>query len=208
MSYGSSDWEKWVLDEEESVAMLKAAYDAGINTWDTADVYSNGQSEVVIRKAIEKHKIPRERLVLLTKCLGIVDESNIANRINAPRPEYVNLGGLSRKHIFDAVDASVRRLGTYIGVLQIHRLDSETEGEEIMKALHDVVMSGKVRYIGEFDKPTQLRRVIETDFTQVPRPCGHGSSRSSSSPQPSTTGLLSSRCRTSIILRTEKRSAK
>jgi len=152
MSYGSSQWEKWVLEEEESVAMLKAAYDAGINTWDTADVYSNGQSEVVIRKAIEKHKIPREKLVILTKCLGIVDESHIANRIMAPGSEHVNLGGLSRKHIFDAVDASVRRLGTHIDVLQIHRLDNEVEGEEVMKALHDVVMSGKVRYIGEFNR--------------------------------------------------------
>ena len=148
MSFGSSSWEKWVLDEEESVDMLKAAYDAGINTWDTADVYSNGQSEVVVRKAIQKHRIPRENLVILTKCYGEVNEGDTANRIFASKPEHKNLQGLSRKHIMDAVDASVRRLGTYIDVLQIHRLDKDVEPEEIMCALHEVVLSGKVRYIG------------------------------------------------------------
>ncbi|EJD45581.1 voltage-gated potassium channel subunit beta-2 [Auricularia subglabra TFB-10046 SS5] len=149
MSYGSSKWAEWVLDEEQSLPLLKAAYDAGINTWDTADVYSNGLSEVVVRKAIEKYSIPRKKLVILTKCHGLVNEENPDERIwDATGPKWVNQSGLSRKHIFDAVDASVARLGTYIDVLQIHRLDKNTPPEEIMEALHDVVKSGKVRYIG------------------------------------------------------------
>lgn len=150
MSYGSSKWAEWVLNEEESLPILKAAYDAGINSWDTADVYSNGASEVVVRKAIENTTSPGEKLVILTKCHGAVDEENPGNRVMNPGPnEWVNQRGLSRKHVFDAVDASVRKLGTYIDVLQIHRLAKDVESEEIMKALHDVVMSGKVRYIGK-----------------------------------------------------------
>jgi aryl-alcohol dehydrogenase-like predicted oxidoreductase len=116
--------------------------------WDTADVYSNGQSEVVIGKAITQHNIPRESLVILTKCFGEVNEADVTTRIYSSTPPHKNLLGLSRKHILDAVDASVRRLGTYIDVLQIHRLDPNVEAEEIMRALHDVVQSGKVRYIG------------------------------------------------------------
>lgn len=89
--------------------MLKAAYDAGINTWDTADVYSNGQSEVVIRKAISQHNIPRENLVIMTKCSGEVNEGDDAfTRIYSSTPSHKNSQGLSRKHIMDAVDASVR----------------------------------------------------------------------------------------------------
>ncbi|KAK9453418.1 voltage-gated potassium channel subunit beta-2 [Dipodascopsis uninucleata] len=149
MSYGSSEWAKWVLDEEASLKMFKAAYDSGINTWDTADIYSNGKSEELVGKAIKLYNIPRQKLVILSKVHGFVNEENPDVRVMAPGPnEYVNEWGLSRKHIFDAVDSSVRRLGTYIDVLQIHRLDRTTPPEEIMKALHDVVMSGKVRYIG------------------------------------------------------------
>ena len=149
MSFGDPAWAGWVLPEAESLSILKAAYDAGINTFDTADMYSNGQSEVIVGKAIQKYNIPREKVVILSKLYFAVDETDVSNRVNAPGPnDWINQRGLSRKHIFDAVDASVRRLGTYIDVLQIHRLDHETEPEEIMKALHDVVQSGKVRYIG------------------------------------------------------------
>lgn len=87
----------------------------------------------------------------MTKCFwGLDDEGNYPQLSETSRNDgpYVNRAGLSRKHIFDAVDASVERLGTYIDVLQIHRLDRETPREEIMKALNDVVESGKVRYIG------------------------------------------------------------
>ena len=150
MSYGSSKWQDWVINEDESLPLLKAAWDRGINTWDTANMYSNGQSEVIIGKAIQKYQIPREKLVILTKCWSYIDENDPSVRNIDPGDErdYVNQHGLSRKHIFDAVDGSVRRLGTYIDVFQIHRYDKDVEPEEIVKALHDVVQSGKVRYIG------------------------------------------------------------
>ncbi|KFY98426.1 hypothetical protein V500_01667 [Pseudogymnoascus sp. VKM F-4518 (FW-2643)] len=154
MSYGSSDWWEWVLNEEAALPLLKHAYDAGITTWDTADMYSNGVSEKIIGNALKKYNIPRNRVVILTKCyFGVTDPEEGQQRVYATPggdidPKWVNRIGLSRKHIFDAVDASVERLGTYIDVLQIHRLDHETPREEIMKALNDVVESGKVRYIG------------------------------------------------------------
>ena len=151
MSYGSSDWQKWVLNEEESLPLLLHAYQVGINTWDTADMYSHGVSERIVGKAINKYHIPRKNLVILSKCFfGIVDQQ--AKDPEAPESacdsELLNQKGLSRKHILEAVDNSVARLGTYIDVLQIHRLDKEVSPEEIMRALNDVIESGKVRYIG------------------------------------------------------------
>ncbi|KAF4206168.1 hypothetical protein CNMCM8927_005275 [Aspergillus lentulus] len=154
MSYGSKKWQDWVLDEDEALPLIEHAYKRGINTWDTADTYSHGLSEEIIGKALKKYSIPRHRVVILTKCyFGVTDEGNEGNMppisaCNRNDGEWVNRVGLSRKHIFDAVDASVQRLGTYIDVLQIHRLDRETPREEIMKALNDVIESGKVRYIG------------------------------------------------------------
>ncbi|EXJ81823.1 alcohol dehydrogenase [Capronia coronata CBS 617.96] len=151
MSYGSSQWQEWVLNEDEALPLLEYAYKAGIRTWDTADVYSHGKSEEIIGKAIKKYNIPRERLVILSKCyFGVTpdtpDKPISASAINDG--DMLNQIGLSRKHILDAVDKSVARLGTYIDVLQIHRLDRSTPREEIMRALNDVVESGKVRYIG------------------------------------------------------------
>lgn len=151
MSYGTPEWQGWVLDEEKSLPLLEHAYKVGLNTWDTADVYSNGRSEEIIGKALQKYNIPRQKVVILSKCYFGVDHSGAQPRIGAMSnndDQMVNRVGLSRKHIFDAVDASVKRLGTYIDVLQIHRLDRETPKKEIMKALNDVVESGKVRYIG------------------------------------------------------------
>ncbi|CAI7602377.1 unnamed protein product [Penicillium viridicatum] len=152
MSYGSSDWQGWVLNEEEALNLLDHAYTRGINTWDTADVYSHGLSEEIIGKFLKQKQIPRDRVVILTKCyFGVDDEGGQPpNRatIHNDGKQWVNRVGLSRKHIFDAVESSVRRLGTYIDVLQIHRLDRDTPREEIMKALNDVVDSGQVRYIG------------------------------------------------------------
>src|SRR6266516_1950671 len=119
--------------------------------WIQADVYSHGRSEEIISKALKVFQIPRDRVVILTKCyFGVTPDNISANigRVATNDGEMVNRVGLSRKHIFDAVDASVARLGTYIDVLQIHRLDRNTPREEIMKALNDVVESGKVRYIG------------------------------------------------------------
>lgn len=157
MSYGTSTWQDWVLDEEPSIKLVKAAFDAGINTFDSADTYSNGRSEVVLGKALRQHNIPREQVVILTKCYFCVADKvtdlTMGKPPSALQPEfgaqYINRVGLSRKHIFEAVDASLKRLQTdYIDVLQIHRLDKDVEAEEIMEALHDVVKSGKVRYIG------------------------------------------------------------
>lgn len=115
-----------------------------------ADVYSNGRSEEIIGKALRDFKIPRSKIVLLSKCYFGVEEGAQPGipEVSINDGKRVNQVGLSRKHIFDAVDASVRRLGTYIDVLQIHRLDRNVPRKEIMKALNDVVESGKVRYIG------------------------------------------------------------
>ncbi|KAJ9142986.1 Aldo-keto reductase [Pleurostoma richardsiae] len=154
MGLGSSKWERWVLDEEPSLEILKAAYDRGINTWDTANMYSNGISEEVIGKAIHKFNIPREKLVIMTKCWTYVSEdptviTPIYLEQMARSKDYVNNGGLSRAAIFNAVEASLRRLGTsYVDVFQIHRFDPATPIEETMLALHDLIRSNKVRYIG------------------------------------------------------------
>ncbi|OKL58561.1 Versiconal hemiacetal acetate reductase [Talaromyces atroroseus] len=152
MSYGSSNWQSWVLDEAEAFPLLEHAYALGINTWDTADVYSHGRSEEIIGKFLREKQIPRDRVVIMTKCYFGVDDQggqppNRATIYNDGK-EWVNRVGLSRKHVFDAVEGSVRRLGTFIDVLQIHRLDRNTSREEVMRALNDVIDSGKVRYIG------------------------------------------------------------
>lgn len=154
MSYGSSEWQDWVLDQEESFGHIKAAYDAGINAFDTADTYSNGQSEVVLGRAIKKFNLPRNKIVVLTKVYFAVGDEMSAEHLFQAGPEadkkgYVNRHGLSRKHIFDSVKASLERLQLdYIDVLQCHRFDYDTPIEETMQALHDVVQAGYVRYIG------------------------------------------------------------
>jgi aryl-alcohol dehydrogenase-like predicted oxidoreductase len=116
-----------------------------------ADTYSNGLSETIIGKALKKYSIPRSRVVILSKCYFGVDTTGAQPPIAALSSNdgyMVNQVGLSRKHIFDAVEASIQRLGTYIDVLQIHRLDKTTPKTEIMKALNDVVEKGWVRYLG------------------------------------------------------------
>ena len=150
MSYGSPEWQGWVLNEEQSLPLLEHAFKVGLNTWDTANVYSNGVSERIIGKAIKQYKIPREKLVLLSKCyFGVKEDGQPRiSELSTNDGALVNQVGLSRKSILDAVDKSIERLGTYIDVLQIHRLDRDTPMEEIMKALNDVIESGKVRYIG------------------------------------------------------------
>ena len=151
MSFGDKRWVPWVLEEDEALPLLEHAYKAGINTWDTADVYSMGRSEQLVGKALKKYNIPRNRVVIMSKCYGGVSDDGSFPKSGENRKNdgaYVNRVGLSRKHIFDAVQASVERLGTYIDVLQIHRLDRETPPEEIMRALNDVVERGWVRYIG------------------------------------------------------------
>ncbi|KAK0443543.1 Aldo/keto reductase [Armillaria borealis] len=144
-AYGSSDWYSWVQDEEESIKQIKAAYDLGINTFDTANIYSNGQSEVVLGKAIKQHDLLREKIVVMTKVGFPPSRASALADSNG----YVNQYGLSRKHIFDSVKRSLDRLQLdYVDVLYCHEFDSETPIHETMQALHDVVTAGYVRYIG------------------------------------------------------------
>ncbi|KZP03464.1 Aldo/keto reductase [Athelia psychrophila] len=152
MSYGTPGWQSWVLEEEEGIKHIKAAYDAGINTFDTANVYSNGASEITLGKAIKVHNLPRDEIVIMTKLFGTVGRTPVL--LDGPPAEldaarYVNQRGLSRKHIFEAVKHSLDRLQLdYVDVLQCHRFDADTPIEETMQALHDVVKAGYARYIG------------------------------------------------------------
>ncbi|KAL1673668.1 NADP-dependent oxidoreductase domain-containing protein [Schizophyllum commune] len=162
MSYGNPKWAatdgstQWVLDEERALPILKAAWDRGINTIDTANVYSNGDSERIIAQFIEKYQIPRDEIIIATKCFGLATKDHDHDvftptqyQVLRQRKEYVNWMGLSRAAIFNAVEESLKRLNTsYIDLYQIHRFDPDTPPEETMKALHDLVESGKVRYIG------------------------------------------------------------
>ncbi|WP_152208047.1 aldo/keto reductase [Marinobacter changyiensis] len=135
MTYGSPKWREWVLDEQVSRPFLKQALDAGINFFDTADMYSLGESERVVGKALLDYAL-REDVVIATKVFN-------------PMGDGPNNRGLSRKHIMAAIDSSLQRLGTdHVDLYQIHRWDYHTPIEETMEALHDVVKAGKARYIG------------------------------------------------------------
>jgi aryl-alcohol dehydrogenase-like predicted oxidoreductase len=153
MSFGTPKWAPWVIGEEQALPVLKAAWDRGINTIDTANVYSNGESEKIISTFIRKYDIPREKLVIMTKIFSIVTPEPHVMAFLFPEyqtmRDHINQFGLSRAAIFNTVDASLARLGTtYIDLLQIHRFDPDTPPEETMKALHDLIAVGKVRYIG------------------------------------------------------------
>ncbi|KAF5581407.1 aldo keto reductase [Fusarium pseudocircinatum] len=189
MGFGDPQSIPWALGEEkvlinprkhilqlltfvlQALPLLKAAYDRGLNTWDTANSYSNGVSEMIIGKAIQHYSIPREKLVILTKCNFAVGETPGTYVISLNHPtstnsnpeeqqfafysefnrskDYQNQFGLSRTAIFNQVEASLKRLGTtYIDLLQIHRFDSSVPIEETLRACHDLVRSGKVHYIG------------------------------------------------------------
>lgn len=153
MGFGNPNWQgsPWVLPESEALPSLKKAYDTGLNTWETADTYSNGHSERIIGKAMQQYGIPRSKLVLISKIYNPVLEETPDLR---PQPvandgPLVNQMGLSRKRILEAVEGSLRRLETpYLDVLMLHRFDTETPVEETMRALHDLVVAGKVHYLG------------------------------------------------------------
>jgi aryl-alcohol dehydrogenase-like predicted oxidoreductase len=135
MTYGSPEWRPWVLDEAASRPFIKRAIELGINFFDTADMYSNGVSEQVLGRAL-KEFTTRDQVVVATKAFYPL----------TPGP---NTGGLSRRHLFDAIDGSLSRLGVdHVDLYQIHRFDSETPIEETLEALHDIVKAGKARYIG------------------------------------------------------------
>ncbi|KZV73288.1 Aldo/keto reductase [Peniophora sp. CONT] len=153
MSFGSELWSSWILPEEKAFPILKAAWDSGINTIDTANMYSNGVSEQIIGSFIRKNNIPRKNIVLLTKIQFFPVEDLSVNSSFVPSlaqtREYVNQGGLSRTAIFNQTNDCLARLDTdYIDLLQIHAFDATTPIEETMKALHDLVSAGKVRYLG------------------------------------------------------------
>jgi aryl-alcohol dehydrogenase-like predicted oxidoreductase len=135
MSYGNDSERPWVLDEERTEPFIREAVEGGITFFDTADTYSKGASEVATGR-------------LLPKYLGR-DEMVVATKVYMPMTPGPNGGGLSRKHILSAIDASLTRLGMeYVDLYQIHRWDGRTPIEETMEALHDVVRAGKARYIG------------------------------------------------------------
>ena len=148
MTYGTPKWRPWVLDETASRPLVKHAMDLGINFFDTADMYSAGESEVLTGKFIKAYG-KREEVVVATKVYFPVELEFKGGATDAKPMTRPNMEGLSRKRIFHAVDASLKRLGTdYIDLYQIHRLDTQTPIEETMEALHDVVKAGKVRYLG------------------------------------------------------------
>jgi aryl-alcohol dehydrogenase-like predicted oxidoreductase len=143
----------WALGEEKGRAVIKYAIEAGINFFDTANLYSQGTSEEIVGRAL-KDFAKRENIVIATK-------------LGAPMRSGPNSFGLSRKAVMTEVDASLRRLGTdYIDLYQIHRADPFTPWEETLEALHDVVKAGKVRYLGastmrtwQFAKAVHLQKV-------------------------------------------------
>jgi len=136
MTYGSKTWQEWVLPEDQARPFVKRALELGINFFDTADMYSKGVSEEITGRAIKDFASSRDDVVIATKCYF-------------PTSDKPNRSGLSRKHIFEAIDASLKRLGMdYVDLYQIHRFDKDTPIEETLEALHDLVRSGKVRYIG------------------------------------------------------------
>jgi aryl-alcohol dehydrogenase (NADP+) len=135
MTYGSPRWRSWVLDEEQSRPFIRRALELGVNFFDTADMYSNGVSEEITGRALRD--------------FARRDEVVIATKVFFPIGDKPNQGGLSRKHILEAIDGSLRRLGAdYVDLYQIHRWDPETPIEETLEALHEVVKAGKARYIG------------------------------------------------------------
>ena len=145
MSYGNDSERPWVLDEQAAEPIVKAAADAGITFYDTADTYSGGASEVATGRLLAR-LFSRDEVVVASKVYMPVVRAGQEDR-GPGRGE--NARGLSRKHIMSAIDASLRRLDMdYVDLYQIHRWDYGTPIEETMAALHDVVQAGKARYIG------------------------------------------------------------
>ncbi|HEX5584468.1 aldo/keto reductase [Gaiella sp.] len=136
MSFGPHEAREWALDEEAAEPIVRRAVEGGITFFDTADVYNGGQSEVITGR-------------LLRKLFGMREEYVVATKVHGSTMPGPNGRGLSRKHVLASIDASLERLGLdYVDLYQIHRWDPHTPIEETMEALHDVVKSGKARYIG------------------------------------------------------------
>jgi 1-deoxyxylulose-5-phosphate synthase len=136
MTYGSKKWREWIIEEAEARPFFAKALECGINFFDTADMYSDGVSEEILGRALKELGASRDRMVIATKVFN-------------PMSDDPNDKGLSRKHIFQSIDNSLRRLGMdYVDLYQIHRFDYETPIEETLIALNDLIKAGKVRYIG------------------------------------------------------------
>ncbi len=135
MSYGTSEWRPWVLNEDDSIPFYKRALELGINFFDTADMYSLGMSEEVTGRALRD--------------MANMEEIVLATKVNFPMSSGQNMGGLSRKHIVQGCEASLKRLGVEtIDLYQIHRFDPKVPVDETLAALDHLVHEGKVRYIG------------------------------------------------------------
>jgi len=135
MTLGSSAWKPWALDEADSKPILKRALDLGFTFFDMANWYSTGENERVVASTLTS-MVPRDHLVLTTKAKYAMSDDP-------------NDQGLSRKHLLSSIDASLRRMGTdYVDIFMIHAFDPDTPIEETMETLHDIVKSGKARYLG------------------------------------------------------------
>jgi aryl-alcohol dehydrogenase-like predicted oxidoreductase len=178
MSYGSQAERAWHLDEAAAEPIVKAAVEGGITFFDVADTYSAGVSEQITGNLLRKLFAHRDDYVLATKVYFPADGDPTEQKGGATSsgPSGSNSRGLSRKHVFSAIDASLRRLGTdYVDLYQIHRWDDETPIEETMGALHEVVQAGKARYLGassmfawQFAKAQQVaERQGGTRFTSM-----------------------------------------
>ena len=150
MTYGTREWRPWILEEEESRPFIRRALELGINFFDTADMYSRGRSEEVLGRALRDFA-QRDQVIVATK-------------VFFPMGPGPNDRGLSRRHILEAIDASLRRLGMeYVDLYQIHRFDPQTPIEETLSALNDVVRAGKARHIGASSMfAWQLMRMLAT----------------------------------------------
>src|SRR3977135_1770990 len=162
MTYGTPAWRPWVLDEAASRPFIARALEHGINFFDTADVYSRGASEQVLGRALKDQ--PRDRLVIATKAFY-------------PVTDGPNSAGLSRKHLLDAIDGSLRRLGTdYVDLYQLHGYDRLTPIDEALEALDTVVRTGKARYVGVSNWPSynvarslgrsEVKNIVRIDSVQ------------------------------------------
>jgi aryl-alcohol dehydrogenase (NADP+) len=149
MTFGTPSWRPWVLDEAAARPIVRRAVELGINLFDTADMYSAGLSEEITGRLLAE-LAPRDEVIIATKLFHPVELAFKGGNDPGPKPALrPNTSGLSRKRIFAAADASLKRLGTdHIDLYQIHRFDPATPVEETMEALNDLVRSGKVRYLG------------------------------------------------------------
>ncbi len=159
MSYGKHESREWTIDDDDAEPIVRRAVEGGITFFDTADVYNGGESEVTTGK-------------LLKKLFGMREEYVVATKVHGRTMPGVNGLGLSRKHILASIDASLKRLDLdYVDLYQIHRWDDRTPIEETMEALHDVVKSGKARYIGASSMHAwqfaKAQRVATTKFVSM-----------------------------------------